>query len=436
MALQNQFLLGSLSNVIIRADGKDVNVSDFVEKLSIKESIFVPYVRGSITLRESTSVDFLRRISLKGGPEGSVSFSFSGIQDNQRNKQPEISVTHENYKIYDVKILANDRRQQIVKVFFVSKYFWLDLNKKVSRGYDNVRISDIIEHMGNEHDIEWNEIEPTENSITTALPYNTPFSHIATLTKYSIRKDNINDVNYVFWENLNNKYNFVSLGKLFEQPPAFGKDINSGFIYGENNNLSVEQAKRLVLKHSPIGKSSLETSLSGAYSSGIVFIDPVYPNRQKYISFNSKENWHRSTHLSMKPKNENNSEFWNFSDDSMFTRVYCTNTNGYCCNEEEGGQRNVLFAAQRRTSQISNFFEFGVKLIVTGNSNQEEVGAGKIFYFGRPLRTKPLDASEEDIHVSGKFLATTVSHVIFNTTKRNYKYITVINGFKDSIGEE
>lgn len=436
MAVGNQFLLGNLSDVIIRADGSDVNVRDYVAKITVKESIFVPYVRGSIVIRDTASTDFLRRINTKGGPESSVEFSFNGLEGNNKTQQQEISITHDNYKIYEIIPYATSNREKYTKISFVHKLFFINEGKSISKGYVDKKVSDIVEDLGSKLDLQWGEIEETQNSITTGLSYNNIFNHIATLLKYSIRKSNINDINYLFWQDLSNKHNFVSLGKLYEQTSGFGTDVNSGFIYGINNNLDFQEGRRLVLRHRPIGKSSLETSLTGAYSSEMLFTDVFFENNQKYINFKSKDKWNKSTHLSPVPKNESNSEFWDYVDEAILSRTYSTNTNCYCCQEKEGGQRNPIYIAPRRLSQISSFFEFGVKITVTGNSNINEVGAGKIFYLGRPLMSNPADKKQEDIFLSGKFLTSTVQHTIINPTKKTFKYLTTLNGFKDSLGEE
>lgn len=437
MKIGDQFKLGNLSDVIIRADGTEINIYDYIVKIIIQESIFVPYVRGSITIRDTSSLDVLKKIEIKGGPETSIQFSFNGVEDDGVSQQPEISITHDDYRILAIEHSATFEQEKYTKIYFVHKLFFINEGKEISKGYSDKKISTIVEDLGSFLDISWEEIEPTQNTITTGLPYDKAFNHIATLLKYSIRKSNINDVNYLFWQNLNHKHNYVSLGKLYEQESSFGNDIDSGFVYGRlTNDLNFKQIRRLVAEHHSIGKSTLETTMTGAYASEMLFVDTFFKDNQQYINFNSRDKWNKSSHLSTVPKNQNNSEFWDYINNSILTRTYTTNTNGYCCEEKDGGQRNPLYSATKRLSQISSFFQFGVRIVTTGNSDLNQIGAGKIFYFGRPLMNPTQNKKQEDIFFSGKFLASTVKHVIMSQTENRFKYFNIIQGYKDSLGEE
>lgn len=437
MEIGDQFKLGNLSEVIIRADGTDIDIYDYIVKIIIQESIFVPYVRGSITIRDTSSTDVLKRIQIKGGPETSIEFSFNGVEDDGIGQQPEISITHDDYRILAIEHLGTYDQEKYTKISFVHKLFFINEGELISKGYTDEKISTIVEDLGKFIGVSWEEIEPTQNSITTGFPYDKTFNHIATLLKYSIRKSNINDLNYLFWQNLNHKHNYVSLGKLYEQKSSFGTDIDSGFVYGRySSDLNFQQIRRLAPKHESIGKSTLETIMTGAYSSRMLFVDTFFNNNHQYVNFNSRNKWNKSSHLSSIPKNENNSEFWDYIGDYVLSRVYSSNTNGYCCEEKNGGQRDPLYSATKRLSQISSFFQFGIKITTTGNSNLDEIGAGKIFYFGRPLMNQTQNKKQEDIFYSGKFLASTVKHVIMSQTNNRFKYFNIIQGYKDSLGEE
>lgn len=437
MSQPNQFILSNLSDIILKSEGKIYDITPFVREINVTESLFVSYVRGSILLEDTASTRVLQSLPIKGGPETTVEFSFSGADGTQKNVQEEIKITHDNYYVIEIKPLSNTNlRTQSCIIHFIHKSFFENEKKKISKAFRQKKVSEIVESLGKEISLSWEEIEETKNIMTTGLPYNNCMDHIATMSKYAIRKENINDVNYLFWQNLKGKHNFVSLGKLYSQKPSFGNDINSGFIYGNYINNDYEILRRLTSEHTPIGNPLFENALAGSYTSGFVFVDKFYNNGYNYTSYDLRDEWKKQTHLSNNTFIDNNSKFWDLIEGPLLSRVYNISRHNYCCNEKEGGQRNEPYVAPRRLSQLAQLFQLGLQFITSGNSNLDQISAGKIVYFGRPLNYSPENIEQEDIFYSGKYLITTVKHIIKKGATPIPKYSCKIKCYKDSIGEE
>lgn len=437
MALPNQYILSNLSDVILKSEDKIYNITPYVREINITESLFVSYVRGAILVEDTASTRILQNLPIKGGPETTIEFSFSGAEGKNKTAQQEIKITHDEYCIFEIKPLSTSNlRTQSCVIHFIHKSFFANEKKKISKAFKQKKVSEIVKDLGKEIDLQWEEIEETKNNITTALPYNNCMDHIANMSKYAIRSENINDVNYLFWQNLKNKHNFVSLGKLYSQKPSFGSDIDSGFIYGNYLSDNYEITRRLTAEHSPIGNPIIESALAGTYSSGFVFVDKFYQNGQEYISYNLKDEYDKQTHLSSNSFLNNNSKIWDSISGSFLTRIYNISRHAYCCNEKEGGQRNEPFVAPKRLSSMGQLFQLGLQFLVSGNSNLDEISAGKIIYFGRPLNYPPENVEQEDIFYSGKYLIGSIKHIIKKGASPIPTYSCKIKCYKDSIGEE
>lgn len=439
----NQFLLGEWSKILLYCEGEELDISANVKEISIEENIFSPYVRGYVHVRDAASYKIVRKLKLKGGPETTISFSFCGL-DDKRNKQPNIEITKGDYLVYAYDPISpfNKTGQDSI-LYFIHKCFFTDQEKRISRCFSKQKISDIVQELGNEIELTWKEVEKTKGDITTALTYANTIQHISTMLKYSVREENIDDVNYVFWQNLNKEHNFVSLAKLYSkestfgsQPEPSGNNFSSvGFMYGEfMSDRDYSLGRRLVSEHYALNKGLLEESLAGTFSSAIFNIDPHYTNGFEYNSYDLKEEWDKQTHITENKFIDDDSQFWEAIKGPMCYRTYNVKQHSYCCKEKPGGQRNEPYCVSKRLSQLGQLFQVGIEFLASGNSNQEEVAVGNIIYFSRPLFYNPeQDVKQNDIFYNGKFLVTTVKHVIQLKDMVNPKYFCRIRAYKDSI---
>lgn len=438
--MARQFALSgnSLSRVELKTNDSVLDITTNVVKVEITESLIVPFIRGCIRLIDTGTTDILTRLSLSGGPESSVQFSFSGLEDDGETPQKEIEITHENYRVMEIELGSQQQSGRHINIFFAHKCFFENLKIRKSVHFEDIKISEIVKKISNQKEfkLEWNEVEETKNNVSYIRPLNNPFFHIVNLTNYAIRKQNVNDVNFIFWQDINEKHNFQSLGKLFSQSPTVGKDTNTGFIHAHFRAGKFKDIRRFTLNHVPIHRSSLSTSLSGAHGSFNIFSDPAI--KQGFYNQNFEENkvWDRQTHMSKIPLVDKKSDYWKYINTSYLTTLLHTNTNGYCCNEPQGGILDPIYCIPRRINQMTKSFQLGIRFITTGNSDSEILSAGKNIFFGRPLIKPAPDAKREDIFYSGKYLISTIKHVINVQRNGQKKYSCVIEAYKDSIGDE
>lgn len=436
MSLPNQYILSNLSEVLIITDTERIDVSPYINNISITESLFSCFIQGSIEITDTPSTRVLRNSNIKGGPDTKISFSFSGVEGKEKTAQSEIKIAEEEYRVVEISSASTSGREGSMIIHFIHKSFYNNEQKKISKHFSQKKVSSIVESLGKIIELNWEEIEPTHNNITTTLPYNNCIDHISFMTKYACRKTNINDVNYLFWQNLKGKHNFVSLGKLYSEKPSFGTDINSGFIFGNYLGNNYDINRRLVSEHKFVGSSTTENMLGGLFSSSMIFVDRFNTTASNAIKYDLREEWEKQTHLSSNNIIENNSSFWDNVGPGALTRLYHTSRHSYCCKEKEGGQRNEIFCAPRRLSQLAQLFQLGIEFKVSGNSNLDEISAGKIIYFGRPLNYESQNPAQEDIFYSGKFLITNITHMIHRNRSGIFEYSCNIKSYKDSIGEE
>lgn len=439
----NQYVLGNWSNVILTSEGETLDISANVIEISIEENIFSPYIKGSVYIRDAASYKVVRKLKLKGGPETTISFSFAGV-DDEKKVQPEIVISDGDFFVYDYTPLGPfNKTSEDGVLHFIHKCFFEDQKKRISKCFSQAKISDIVSILGNEIELSWKEIEDTKGEITTALTYNNAIKHISTMLKYAVRESNIDDVNYVFWQDLNKTHNFVSLGKLYEKESSFGSgpDINLnnisdvGFIYGEyltDKNYAI--GRREVADHQSLNKGLLEISMAGTYASSLLSIDPHYPNIFEYKNYSLKEEWDKQTHITSNKFIEDDSLLWDVIKPPMCYRTYNVKQHSYCCKEKPGGQRNEPYCVSKRLSQLGQLFQIGIQFSVSGNSDIEEIAVGNTIFFSRPLFYDPeKDEKQEDIFFRGKFLITHVKHVIQVQDTLTSRYFCEIRAYKDSI---
>jgi len=438
--MAKQFALSgdSLSRIELKTNDSVLDITGNVTKIQITESLIVPFIRGFIRIIDTGSTDILTRLPMSGGPETSVQFSFSGLEDDGESPQKEIKITHENYRVMEIELGSQQQAGRNINIFFAHKCFFENLKVKTTAHYEDMKISEIVRKISNQKDfkLEWNEIETTQNNVSYTRPLNNPFTHIINLTNYSVRKENINDVNYLFWQDINQKHNYKSLGKLFSQTPTVGKDTDTGFIVAHFQPGDFKDVRRFTLNHTPIHRSSLMTSLSGAHGSFNIFSDPAIKDGFHNETFEENKAWNKQTHMSQRPLVEQNSDYWKYINTSYLTTLLHTNTNGYCCNEPAGGILNPIYCLPRRINQMAKSFQLGIRFSTTGNSDSEVLSAGKMIFFGRPLIKQAPDAKREDVFYSGKYCISTLKHEIFIARNGQKRYSCIVEAYKDSLGDE
>lgn len=192
-----------------------IDIAPQMIELSIYEDIFTNTVHGTLSI--SDSFDLIHN------------FPFIGEElINIKLKTPTMGeVGTVDYFGYVYKI--SDRhytteRGQVYLIHFCSFEQIVDMNKKVSKSFKG-NISDLVEEIfKSEEFLASNKdlvLERTANSIVFASPFWNPLKTINWLSVRALNKKN-DSPTFVFYETLNNKFNFVSLDSMYAQKPKEG----------------------------------------------------------------------------------------------------------------------------------------------------------------------------------------------------------------------
>ena len=425
--------LGKISPVIVTTPKESLDITPLVVGIEITESLFNPFIKGSIILSEPKSIDVLKGKRIPTDLTAKIQFSFSGKEDDGETNQKEIVINAEDYLIY--KIVPGTPygpNTQLAELYFAHKHTFH--NTILSKSFKKKKIHEIVSSLAEEIELKIGEIEPTEKTFNFALPYRTALEHIMFLSSHARREENPKDVNYVFYQDLKGKHNFVSVGKLMSQTPFNTK--NDSFYFGFNAALDFKTARRSMLKMTAKESNQFQNAINGMHSSAIMTLD-LMSKVWEGATFFLPSFWKKQTHLSGKPTVDPSSEFYNYIHGAASQRFYSKSRHSHCCKEHSncnnkiGGEDDWLLP---RISSMEQINQYSVLFTTTGFSDINKLCAGKTFYVSRPY----VDTGEgTDMMYSGKFLATTITHRItrdFSSGK--YEYVCDINGVKDSIGEE
>ena len=431
---------GELSPLMIHTKLGSFDLSVYVLSFEINESIFSPFITGSFVVSDTESTRILKNTGLREDLSCTLSFSFSGLEDDGDASQKPITLSEEDYYIYKLDVgEPYGTGTQETRVYFAHKIFFKNEGTNMSKSYQKKKISEIVKDIAKALDIEWNQFEQTLNTFSPVLPFRTATAQIMTLVPLAVREENKNDVNFVFYQDLTGKHNFVSVGKLMAQPPSFGSSPESGYIYTLNTGTDFASARRAALTHSTKTLDAYKNALNGMHSSAVMTLDPA-SKTWSATGYSLPDKWNKQTHLSNSPMVEQNSNFYDFVNGAVSQRYYTKSRHSHCCKEQKngnnkiGGENDWLLP---RISQMEQMDQTAIEFYTTGNSDISKIGAGKIIYFGRTILNNSVNTSNgPDITFSGKYLVTSVTHHIRKIKSGKTEYGCNFKCIKDSLGEE
>jgi hypothetical protein len=431
---------GNIEDLNVHTPLGTFNISDLVDEFRVSESIFSPFITGSFTFSDTESVRIMKNTGLREDLSCKVSFAFSGLEDDGKTSQKPITISESDYYIFQIDVgEPKGTGTQRTTVHFAHKSFLKNQASNISRSYQKKKIHEMISDLAKSIELEWNQFENTVNTFNFVLTYRTVLEQIMFLVPYSVREENDSDVNFVFYQDLDGKHNFVSIGKLMTQPPTFGNDPNSGYFYSLNPGSSFYSSRRCAITHATKTLNSYESGLKGMHSSVVSTVDS-FTKTWAATGYFMQEKWDKQSHLSSTPVVNQNSELYEFVNGSMIIRNYVKSRHSHCCKEQKngndkvGGEKDWLLP---RISQIEQLNQIAIEFFVTGNSDTSKIGAGKVIFFGRPILNESVNSSQgADLAFSGKYLVTSVTHILRKAKSGKVEYGTNFVCIKDSLGEE
>lgn len=427
--------LGNLSKIQVITKDKTYDITDIVYGIQVKESIFSPFITGSIAVSEVASISIFKGKKIPTDLSSKIDFSFSGLNDDGTSPQQKIQIKGNDYYIYKIEPGVPYGNNQASVFHFAHKSMYKDKAMNMSKCYKKKKISEMVTEIGKKLELSWNKVESTHLKFSFVLPYRTPVSQIMFLAPYARSEENPMDVNYVFYQTLDGKHNFVSVGSLLKQQPSFGSSKKDGFYLGFNRGEDFYTARRSILSHIAKESNQYMNAINGMHSSAVFTLDTISKIWAASTFFLPKI-WNKQSHLSNKPIVEEQSDFYNFVNGAFDQRYYAKSRHSHCCKEQKNGNNKIGGEDDwltRRISSMEQLNQISLYFVVTGNSDINKVSAGKVIFVNRATFD---DLQGGDILQSGKFLISTITHTILRTAASNTQYSCEIMCIKDSIGEE
>lgn len=398
MATEDTFAYDITAIEIISSTGSALNIKFMVQDFNIYESIFNGAISGDMHIWDGQNI--LSSYSLHGNEFIMVRFQKGGDENDPIEKY---------YRIYKI---TNARLRNLnsfeYTIHFCSEEFILNQQKRISKSYQNIVNSDIVNDiLENELRVDPNkiaEIEETVNQQNLIVPGMKPFETINWLSSFSLNSKL--SAAYLFFENLKG-YNFRSLASMYSQDSIKKLQINPKNVLGPdqkepNDNTFV--ADRLEF---PQLFDILKTISTGGYSSKMVALNLLgqehatlrydsvkgnFDQLNKFIPYNNAKNRFNET----------------LTDGSTYFRYFPT---------FQGGLVDDWML--QRASQFALLNNMRMNIQIPGDL---ELFTGGIIELDFPF-IQPIDApskTEQDLLKSGKYLITGIRHRIVDSVYINY----------------
>lgn len=412
-----------------------IDITEIVTGLTITESLFDPVLRGHLTTLNTASANLYQRTGSLGALSP-IDFSINSLFKGN----PEKTIKTKDmfvYKIMPGSEIPGTTNTEIM-CYFATKPLFVNNSRMISKYYDDT-ISNMVKSFCKEIDIQCN-IEETEGKVKRVFTYDSPFSHIILLSKQARSKENPKNVDYVFYQDIDNKHHFITISKFKE------KEVKWKYkVLQPHPELTTEEAKYSVIRHSGEGFSPFENALEGLYSSEIVSFDSTTGD---YFSKTHVYDKNKYSTISNKAiiDVEKESEFKKIANSGVAVRRFNKQRFLHDCSEEPAGQDGVGLQddwAGNRMGSMQQMDQIVMYLNVPGNS---EMKVGDLIEVRKMLNEAYIEQSgvqmqEKDVFLTGKFLITAISHDISlksggTAGTPSSTYTMRIKAVKDSKGDE
>ena len=282
---------------IINHLGETINITDNIVNLNIYENIRTPFITGDVTFIDSNNI--VRDNELNLGQERlSIQIRTSTFE------RPIVNAGNFNFRIIAVMEDEPFTSSRKVKLQFVSKEFVTDKQVRISKTYQkefHLMVEDVLRndsYMGTKKEL---VLEPTRHIFKHCITDQHPIEFINTIRPLCQAKDREN-VGYLFYETLDNKFHFQSFGSLIAEAKAKQPEVRqytlnkagNAQIEGEDPNFGkLFNIERFTptLNHNNI------TNLNeGLYGSKLVSFD-IYTKTLKETEYNYFDSYGDIPHL-------------------------------------------------------------------------------------------------------------------------------------------
>ena len=380
--------------VIVTSTGSIQEVTPQVLAIELYEDIFAPFLSGNVILKDSQEIVGL--LPLIGEELIRMTISTPSL-DTKENISMEFMI----YKMDDRQKLKD--REIIYTLHFISKEAIVDLNRKLSRGYEGL-ISDMVQDIykkGLETTKNVN-VEPTKNKTKFIANYWSPVKCLQFLAEQAL---NPNDSpSYVFFEN-NYGFHYVSLDTLYT-----GTVIKQRFIWDNytaetrstgGSDRSIEKDYQRIIEFVQHPEwNYIDRLKSGMYGSQIMYFDLM---THQYVHVGYSPAFTKGNHLNKYP-------LWSGKVPQNSQAVMTREHQYYNAFDGYGDVSNTGMCQERR-SLLAQAEGYKVSINVLGRCDYH-IGQRMYLEIPRMTQLKPDDPNYLDQLTSGCYLVSAICHKI------------------------
>ena len=410
-----------------------INIKSLFVELSYYEDIFRGTVSGHVLISDSISI--IDRLGLSGNDYLQLDF--------KKSKTTDVEGISKYFRIFRVgERVLNNAETENYSLHFCSEELFLSEQTKVSKAYGGKTIEEIVTDILNKHmqiDEKYLTIESTEGLYDFVIPYKKPFDAINWLANYAMptKSKTVKGADFVFFEN-SQGFNFRSIQSLFDSR------IYQEYVYSQRINSANELGRDLITIKSYTFLDTFDTlygTVSGAFANRLITIDPL-TRRYTDTKFDYVSDYQNKLKLNDKKRNSliNNTQnrlgkTANQNYDAVL-KVMITNANQKTAvgiSDKPHTVANDIKVEKYvpyRTAQLALSHYVRIKLTISGDPN---LTVGTTINVELPSSRSNKDGSGlnegiTDQQYSGKYLITSVRHIISS----QMKYETVLEVVSDS----
>jgi len=412
----------------LTSNGKRIEMKKIMRELSYYEDIYTFAISGYIKIEDSQG--FIESLQLTGNEYLEVNF---GKVKNSPNADDQL------FRVYKVgdRTPAGNLNTEYYTLYFCSEELVLSEQRKISKSYKGMLISDIVsdvlENQLKVNNKKINKIEETTGMYDFVVPRMKPFETISWVSTYARpAATGTIGADMLFYETKEG-YNFRSLQSLFQS------DVYAYYKYQQKNLDDKEQSmqeKAISVLQYEFNKAFdiIKDVASGSFANKLITLDPT---TRTYKTTDFDYNKFKDQAKSLNPDGIINNLQNRFGDTlnqsaDAVTKLMTSNAgegNVPYMKQKEAGFAKDIFAetyVPQRTAQLNLANYNVVKLAIPGDPG---LTAGKVIEFNL-MTIKPTTTKKDlDKFYSGKYLVTAVRHVI---QPMNGTYQTILEIAKDS----
>ena len=456
--------------VLTNCDGTSSKDLRYVTlEMNIYEDIWQTQIMGDITIRDDN--EWIQTFPIIG--EETIDIKFHVPTKNS-------SIKLKKFRVYKVGNRSSSGatlgRAQVYTLYFMSSEIMTNFNTMVSRSFNSVSASHIVdtiykEYLNSPKPI---DIEPTEGNLKVVFPSWTPLRIICWLaSNRAINK--ATNADFVFFEAIDKevgpKYYFKSIQTLLSQEPTFTLKFDiqnkSDSATGPNKGMKDISSQNQNVNQFSFDKhgNSLKNNMKGLYDQTWIFFDPL---RKKFVvskynhdeDFVQKQENKTSKFYTETTKKESKPLSFlrmpggvnSFPTDISPSKAL--NNDPTKAHESAPLRKMVKYIADRETTDelettslipdhgYKRVFKFqqmnNFRLTINDFPGTDDIQCGKTVNFEKPHISSDPErfgnkaGTFKDKYVSGNYLVTRLRHrITFHVTKRDFFYTQYIELVKD-----